>query len=293
MDRSIAVWTTIREFLTRELADEIPSGQLKAILDLLEQEKHGKRLAISLALDLKNGAIKRPELARILKSIDPETAVCPQFQSLTPGLQCTCDLPVQPLDPADRYVRVLNLNSAHTYYVNPNMPGYTMDSSDLKDAKEQLAGWQKKGIPPLIRTYSGYRNVVWVTRWTKVDPVLPREDAATQLNDRLGLALTGEPPLRELWAFCYPHDFFIVCRRPTTFDASWSGDAPFLPAARPTDEWGQTHPCKKGSESLPERVHAGFDGYMHFFSVHHVGLAEPLEVDWDDVLASGFDRFGD
>jgi hypothetical protein len=112
---------------------------------------------------------------------------------------------------------------------------------------------------------------------------MSRPDAATVLNDALGLGFPPRSSGAELVAVQYPRGVPTDCGQPRTLHADWEGLNFFMPYGR-QDGWGRTQSCSGTLSPMRERVHGGYShGLSSAYRGMHVGKIQHSVQDRNEL----------
>jgi hypothetical protein len=255
-------WKSVCNILTQKLCNpkegaKLARARLKRLLDVMYRQEHrvGERLAVCLCIDLVTGAITRDQVVSALTSFKEDSGgILEAFAAAVESLGCRCNHIHDALTDS-AYARVLNLRAFSSHYHEPSTPSATGDETELKLLRERLNSRSEEGYPmdAIDRTWCGSRPIVWVTRWTFINGIREQlgQQAATELNDIMGLGFDGDDAKRSLYVIRYPEQFPLTCKQPTTFDAIWDRPGYYL-SYKKLDTWGLTHACSGHTQSSPE-----------------------------------------
>jgi hypothetical protein len=297
-----ASWAKVEGILIAELGSRIQdASRLSSLFNNLIRTNDGKRLAISLAIDLAVKAFSAPtveSLVAILNSIDPSADARVEFGRLleaSPNRDALyCASQFFATDVGDGYLTVVSLKKfidcAGAAF------GYTDDPED-----ESLLKLRFASLGPMTATGFGYwwsheHRIVWVTcarrfmdRWTQADPAT----RASVIKDAMGLP---RPPyllpghLLDYFAFRYPPGFRRPLYQPTSLDAWWRDPAWYL-SYRKENGWGRTRSISGQRESEWERVHRAFqfESISSEYGLWYLGTAAECPEDLDGAIDAGLD----
>jgi hypothetical protein len=299
-----SIWGEVWNYLLSTLDKLSPPG--KQNLRALATTPKGKLCATCLAIDLRAGAIRTPEVIEIIESVMGGD-ICSGIAKVLSEekyhhLNC-CSLLESPAPKGnDAYVTVMEIATFINKFVKPNT-GEGFSPEEVKkildtyfDDEGDLSALTKCDLRPSGR--------LWVLPRSEYSQLLARAnrgDTARVFLDALGLTLKsghGVNGLPFLVAILHPEDHDCGAKQPTSWDAWWANTHIQFISFRRVDGWGRTFSCTgvryfdANDEGMPrERVHrdshslSGFTGRI-------IGGAPPVEpVAQDAVFSAALNRF--
>jgi hypothetical protein len=296
-------WEEVQNVLMGAIALMRDEAAGKSWLDGLPTSEDGDLLGICLAIDVVSDATPKSVLAGALDGLgvglDSRSRFHDAVNNHAPTLRCQSQL--MPKTPEGVvYVRILELGDFIEYYLRP-VYRYTTDPSDVATVRRLFLRKTPRALGDIRNPWSGRHQVVWVLPQREVleaiKPPRSADDAATELADRLGLALkggVGPGNGLELVAVTYPAtfeaDYATRCRQPRVFDAAWEAPGTLYMSHGREDNWGRTRSCTGTKPQMSERVHPELRSISDAFSLTHVGVARPPATDRSTMVLEAYER---
>jgi len=251
-----------------------------------------------MLIDIEGGSVAAETIVPLLRSIvsseDPVIAFGLAISGASNRSELTCASPPCSSDSTERYVRVMELSSFITYYAGVSR-NLTLAVDDVARVRhEYFSTPPAVGLGDIVTVWSGYNAVVWVLSHDDFHEIVSfaGDNAATVLNDRLGLGYTmgtAEGNRPEIIAVEYPHDSGCEFMQPTTLDAQWVSPNFYVSFASP-EHWGKTHPCSGLGAGVRERIHRMLPALTNDFLIRHIGIAEIPSFNHKSLLAEAYTR---
>jgi len=294
------------DFLGSELGD---GGARDEWIRGLNRCEDGIRLACSLGIDLKSGALASSTIRDIVDYAVTVGGSLDSRRRFGRGLEGHPErerfirataFSSSPLAAGDHYVTVVDLLKFVTQYAGPSL-GYDSSPDSIAEIKRRYCSNAAGTSLEDINIVSGLKaGLVWVGSWQQLyaeEVQYNGFDCASRIKDRLGLARPGRiPPGAEyfLLAIRYPEDFAEPCYQPTSLVAYWTEPGQFYLSYRYDGQgWGRTCSCSAGGEHMLERVHASLASLGKGFTAVPIGLVTSENIDraaLEKESQSRFDR---
>ena len=299
-------WDDVLLILRPALELTVSSTRANEWIEGMRATDDGELLGICLAIDVRNGAIDRSDLAAVVSAVVPTgdgRRDFSQAMDIVGRPLCATRLRDKAPTPDTVYARVLELGSFIHYYLRPQYHYSATEPNDVAEVRRVFFGngTQRCHLGDINETWSGEGSLIWVLDKEDLQTVaehVPSDTAATSLCEDLGLHLpdgVGILGYPELLLVTYPSDFESSfdrrCVQPTTFDANWARDDIHYISFVKRDQWGRTRSCSGAKPiAVKERVHLEFDGLTDDFYAEIVGCATPPTSDRSTITAHAYAR---
>jgi hypothetical protein len=272
--------------------------------DSLESSPDGRRLAISLAIDLVVGAYRKDAqvmLGQILDRVDHAAAEGSiefgrQLHEHPHRQDLYCASTIPTTDVGTGYASVITLVKFIA------CAGFAFGFADTSEDKALLrkrygGGSQARPLRGYETWWTAENQIVWITcarrffeKWRACD----NEKRASEVKDALGLPtppyVKNGIPL-EYVAVCYPAGFDRPAHQPTALDAWWLDSGQWYLSYAKLDGWGRSQSISGTHESQVERVHRAhpFEQVGSDYSLWYLGMASLGVEDPERVARAGLD----
>ncbi len=297
-------WAKVVTILKQELLPYVNrSGSVSEWLDGLNATPDDQRLAISLAVDLKNGAYSEETkllIAEILDLLDhsavdrsAEFGLKLEGHPKRQDLYCTSRF-IGP-DSADLYVCVMSL--ARFITCAGSAFGFTDNVEDKNRLRKRFgAEFRARALAGYGTWWGGENRIVWVTcarrfieNWGEMDPA----KRASAIKDALGIATKPHIFVAypvEYVGVEYPSEFGRPTHQPTALDAWWQDSGQWYLSYGKLDSWGRTRSISGTHEPQVERVHRAFqfEQVGSNYSIWYLGTAVESVQDQKALLRAAY-----
>lgn len=259
----------------------------------LGQTESSQRLGISIAIDIRSGAVASETYAQIIGFINAQVAdptvsfaksigIFRDHKNLT-AVAAPCDGSRDIV----RYARLLELDTFIRYFLTPNY-GYT--AADRREVREVFLREPLAPIDDLGPVWEETNRATWVVDFKELECFLSSSQTsgmATDICNHYGIPIHRPT---ELIFVLYPENLEgLTAVKPTALD-NWhfSGES-YVSSVEP-DGWGRSVVLSGDGVGFRERVHRPLKFLPESFSISYIGEARPVVRNSERILQEAYHR---
>lgn len=263
----------------------------------MEASVDSLRLAICLAIDLKNKNINLPLLDEVLNELSVKGNPVKNFGAAIKIISEKLDIYItgnhDDATGKDEYFRGMSIHSFMKHYAR-ELGIY--NSSNIEEVKKKHFG---KSLSNIKEWSCGENGIIWISPIDELNSLFQKFSdsnlVATELCDMLGITPntgTGKTINTELIIIRYPHPFIDHCAQPCILDTNWISTNGIYLSYKDFDGYGRTY-SRSGntSKSIKERVHNRIINKDYAFIAESIGLSNLFNIDQTNLLNEAINRF--